>query len=105
MEAVGLCHRCEHRALFYETGMRPRYECGSGDAVTGCYMYNPVKPMIVKKREKDPRPVTMNILSARVEAVRVGEVILDSIILNGEIMFYWMPNNGHKTPKRGKREI
>lgn len=66
----GLCFRCEHRARFHEVGSKPRYECGQIDeAVCGCYMYKPVIPLIIKPRDNDDRPLTLNIFSARMEAV------------------------------------
>ena len=71
-----LCYRCEYRARFLENGTRPRFECGEIDsAVNGCYMFKPVKPMILKRRDGDKRPVTLNILSGRVEGVGVPEDI------------------------------
>ena len=53
----GLCFRCEHRARFLEMGDRPRYECGNVEScMHGCYMYLPVKPVILKQDEDDNRP-------------------------------------------------
>ena len=55
----GLCYRCEHRARFIENGHGPRCECGDVDrAVSSCYMYLPVVPVITKPlNTDDPRPV------------------------------------------------
>ena len=74
---IPLCYRCEHRARFLENGRRPRYECGEVDsAVDGCYMFRPVKPLVLGVRENDVRPVTLNIFSGRVEGVRIADVEL-----------------------------
>ena len=52
----GLCHRCENRANFLETGHAPRYECGSDIIIASCYCYKPTKPVILKRNEGDKRP-------------------------------------------------
>jgi hypothetical protein len=52
-----LCFRCEHRAQFLENGSQPRYECGQvKDSKSGCYMFKPCKPVLVKSDKDDPRP-------------------------------------------------
>ena len=71
----GLCFRCEHRARYYETGSAPRMECGSPEtAVYGCYMYKPVRPVVVGPRDKsDPRPIFgPPMISGRVQFERVA---------------------------------
>ena len=53
----GLCHRCEYRAQFFESGNRPRYECGDPACNKhGCYMYRPVRPVLLKRDMDDERP-------------------------------------------------
>lgn len=56
-EAIALCHRCEYRALYKEEGHRPRYECGMDYAVCSCYMYRPVKPVLLERNAGDRRPL------------------------------------------------
>jgi hypothetical protein len=72
-EYIGLCHRCEHRAKYledYERAKqklieqgrrdeipnlfvhRPRCECGLDQAVHSCYMYQPVKPLVIEKKRR-----------------------------------------------------
>ena len=51
----GLCHRCDRRAGFHEKGIRPRYECGTGMSVMSCYMYEPVKPVVLRRTKHDLR--------------------------------------------------
>jgi len=53
-DRFGLCFRCEHRAQYFETGIAPRMECGEPDYVKyACYMYKPVKPVVVKALDND----------------------------------------------------
>jgi len=89
----GLCFRCEYRARFLETKRQPRFECGMIEStVMGCYMFQPVKPISIKPRNGDNRPVTLNILSARVERVEEDiELKLEAKNgLNGTLI-YWQP--------------
>jgi hypothetical protein len=53
----GLCWRCEHRAIFHERGKSSRYECGKWTSVISCYMFQPVKPIILKRVKDDKRPM------------------------------------------------
>ena len=71
----GLCYRCEHRAKYWETGHAPRMECGSDEmSVGGCYMYQPVRPVIVKQQNsEDPRPIFfLPMIAGRVRFSRVA---------------------------------
>jgi hypothetical protein len=55
---MGLCHRCEHRALALESKgeWRPRYQCGDVNRnVIDCYMYRPVKPLILEPADSERR--------------------------------------------------
>ena len=57
--SLGLCFRCEHRARhLQDKTYQPRCECGmTMCAVWSCYMYQPVKPLVLEKSDKrDPRP-------------------------------------------------
>lgn len=65
-----LCHRCEYRARFLESGHGPRCECKEvGKAVSGCYMYRPVQPVVLAPQEGDKRPVQGSwMISARMRA-------------------------------------
>ena len=72
---LGLCFRCEHRARYHETGIQPRLECGeAGKSKSACYMYAPVRPLIVKPIKGESRPLFgMHMLSGRMEAVSVAD--------------------------------
>ncbi len=74
-EQRGLCFRCEHRANYLETGQAPRMECGSPEmCVGGCYMYKPVRPVVVEQQNPDdPRPIFgPPMLAGRVRFKRVS---------------------------------
>jgi hypothetical protein len=88
---VGLCHRCEYRAEFKEVGTKPRYECGTDASVYSCYMYQPVKPLVLKKDEGDRRPLFPAFVSARVHAIGLPKVYLRFIKERRAFIFYWEP--------------
>ena len=71
----GLCFRCEHRARYLEEGSSPRYQCGDVSVnSSGCYMYQPVRPVVLKRNTGDKRPQFASyVLSARSQFVRVDE--------------------------------
>lgn len=55
---VSLCFRCEHRALWHESNgeWKPRCECGDYKiSKFTCYMYRPVKPVVLEKLDKKDR--------------------------------------------------
>lgn len=54
---ISLCHRCEYRARALETGRGPRFECSEKISYQSCYMYCPVKPVILKPVLGDKRPI------------------------------------------------
>jgi hypothetical protein len=82
---LALCHRCEHRVRFIEGGPRPRMECGEKTAVCGCYMYRPVQPVVLVRREGDPRPVQGPcMISARTEAAGLLDA-LDMVVVTEEV--------------------
>jgi len=74
-EKKGLCFRCEHRARYLETGSGPRCECKSEKtAVCGCYMYTPVKPVVLAVNEGDTRPqFAGSMISARSHYVGIAD--------------------------------
>lgn len=73
-----LCFRCEHRIRFLEVSYentykekkhapRPRFECGDiTNAVHSCYMFKPVQPIALEPNKNDDRPISLDLLSARV---------------------------------------
>ena len=102
-----LCHRCEHRARWYETKGRwqPRNECAGIDmfsssidyktpAVISCYMYKPVIPLVLAPNEGDPRPVfTDEAVSARSHGVRTASgAYRVKGCEDGQVM-YWDPES------------
>ena len=90
----GLCHRCEWRADYKETGNRPRYECGMDTAVVSCYMYRPVAPLILKRNKGDRRPPLAGaMLSARMYAIGVADGEYTAIKRKNGIVAYWRPKN------------
>lgn len=53
---MSLCWRCEHRAVAHQSLFGPRYECTDFEhSKQCCYMYQPVKPVILKKVKGDTR--------------------------------------------------
>jgi hypothetical protein len=93
MLRVGLCFRCEHRARFFETEAAPRCECGNTDlAVGSCYMYTPVKPLTIQRLKGDRRPITLNVLSARVAKSPKQMALRPSVQAHKkDILVYWEP--------------
>lgn len=98
----GLCFRCEHRATYLEEEYGPRAECKMDNmSVSGCYMFQPVKPICIKSREGDNRPLTLNYFSARVERVitplelqLIGEETAEGLLV------YWKPKDKQYDNKR-----
>jgi len=94
----GLCFRCEYRAAYLEKGHGPRCECGSIEkTVVGCYMYLPVIPITVAKREGDQRPILSGtMISARVERTGTADHYKLNIDMNEpNITMYWAPETDH----------
>lgn len=93
MNNKGLCFRCEWRAQFLESKRQPRFECGMIEsAVMGCYMFQPVKPICIKPREGDNRPLSLNILSCRVERSDNEPTVQLSATQNEkDTLIYWTP--------------
>ena len=87
----GLCYRCEHRAKFLETGIQPRCECGEiNKAVYGCYMYKPVKPVVLLPDEDDDRPQFGPVfIAARSYYGGVADMELDLMEQGKGAVLYW----------------
>lgn len=89
-DSVGLCHRCEHRAEFLETGMGSRYECGQTFAVGSCYMYAPVRGVVLVRDKGDRRPLggpTMIASRAHAVALAPGSYVLRKV-RNGYAVYF-----------------
>lgn len=99
----GLCFRCEHRALYFESGRihRPRHECGDVETSKfSCYMYQPVKPVVLAKMAGDRRPQFAGfMISARSKCVRIPDLMLDLKKYRDGALIYWVP----MTPEEKKR--
>jgi hypothetical protein len=103
----GICHRCEYRAQYLETGHAPRAECGWVDkSKYGCYMYKPVLP-VVMERDEEEEEITKAYgverpsfgpaaFSARMHFVRLpeGEMELTGRKIDGGLLVYWRPKKG-----------
>lgn len=80
----GLCYRCEHRAEFMENGTGPRAECKMKDmSVHSCYMYKPVRPLVLTNNEGDSRPPAGSIISARGYATRIADLYYRMFAIKG----------------------
>jgi hypothetical protein len=96
LQRVGLCFRCEERALYLETGHGSRCECQSPTVnVASCYMYKPVRPVITqvaKGYAKRPR-LGPTALSAREEGVAVATDMELQVAEYSKkrICLYWEP--------------
>lgn len=101
----GLCFRCEHRAMFLERGMQPRCECGDVEGtVCSCYMYKPVRPVLLDRNEGDDRPRFAGaMIAARERCVGVAErdvdIELGLVERNGRAMLYWKPGQDGENEK------
>jgi hypothetical protein len=50
----GMCHRCEYRATFFETGMSLQPQCEDlSISVQHCTTWRPVRPVVVKPKDKE----------------------------------------------------
>lgn len=97
---LGLCHRCEHRARFFETGHGPRCECQTpGYGVCSCYMYEPVTPLEMTLNEREKRPPIGIVgwgLSGRAHSIKLADVDLH-MEMTGKRSYIT-----YKTPKKCK---
>lgn len=78
VEYHGLCHRCENRVKYIETGHGPRYECQqTTSAVVSCYCYRPVLPVVLRVNDGDDRPVFAGaMISARMSGVKLADDLM-----------------------------
>jgi hypothetical protein len=87
-----LCHRCEWRAVYHETGSAARYECSRDGAVVSCYMFSPAKPLVMEPDPGDRRPLGGPwMLSARAHAVALGDCELVAKRKGRRLLAYWRP--------------
>ncbi len=51
-----LCCRCQYRVDFFETGSRPRCECGDPACQKfACYMFKPILPIAMNVLSTEPK--------------------------------------------------
>ena len=93
MHNNALCWRCEHRAVFHEQKIQSRYECGQNMAVGSCYMFQPVKPVILKRSKGDKRPLFAGWgIAARVErSKKETNAELTAQKESGGYLLWWKP--------------
>lgn len=94
-----LCHRCESRAIAFETKSGPRYECSDfGTSKFSCYCYVPTKPVVVKRQKGDKRPLFANWqISARAEFVEVCndmKLKVEDYKRKGKALMWVRPSSG-----------
>ena len=86
-----LCYRCEHRAVGMEEGRGPRHECWHDGAKVSCYMYKPVRPLVLEA--DDERDITLPpMLAGRAHSTRLmpGECV-ERVNEDGSVMRWWRP--------------
>jgi len=94
-QPLPLCHRCEHRAVFLETGHGPRYECQQAGAVASCYMFRPVIPLVLHRDKGDRRGLMDGCMwSARAHAVGHAKVRLRAVLSQGGTVLWQEPFSG-----------
>ena len=91
---TGLCWRCEHRSIFLETGIHPRFECGMEKTAShSCYMFMPCKPIAVTSIAGERRPIFAGwLLAGRIqsygliadERIRLKLIDLSGYAVKGE---------------------
>lgn len=88
-----LCFRCEHRAVAWETGHGPRYECtDTSNAVHSCYQYKPTRGVALQKDEGDLREIgAPAMIAARAHGVGIvpGDYVMRR--RNGLVLIYYVP--------------
>ena len=88
-----LCYRCEHRAVGMEEGRGPRHECWHEGAKVSCYMYKPVRPLVLEADGE--RDITLPpILAGRAHSTRLmpGECV-ERVCEDGSVMRWWRPTS------------
>lgn len=104
---MGLCYRCEYRALVMEGEHGPRYECNAKDHEVGsCYMFRPVKPPVLQKSPGyKGRPRLEPIMCcARERMAGIANCGLGvKKIGRDKLSLYWIPGNTFGTKKKASR--
>lgn len=96
---VGLCYRCQHRLDFLEKGRQPRCQCGDIDkAVGSCYMFKPIKPLIIVPFESEKRIEGLKrplfgpaAFAGRKSGYEPNNVKLDVIEQEDGFLLHWVP--------------
>jgi hypothetical protein len=124
-QTAGLCHRCEHRIRNIEDkylrkphAHQPRCECGEsghvrddedgkptaapGGSKHSCYMYSPVRPLVMVRDMADDRPMFAgSLLSCRSHAARIADeldvckAVHKPDLKKEEYLAYWRPKYPH----------
>ena len=92
---VGLCHRCDHRATFLERGFSLRYECSQvNKAISSCYAYRPVTPLLLKKDSGDKCPQFAGaMISSRSHSEGLSDCRLNLEQSKKGSTLYWTPKS------------
>jgi len=106
----GLCYRCEYRAQYHEEKHAPRFQCSAVDrAVFACYMYQPVKPVVLSNMpDEDRDPIYLPaMLRGRSQHDGVPDnVSLSCRIIKGTMskpvrwVLYWFFDDGENENKK-----
>lgn len=87
----GLCHRCEHRAAARETGHGPRIQCADEDTRVACYMYQPVRPLVLIAIDGEDRPITARVAGRAHAKGLMSGAMVRRIKLDGSVVQWWEP--------------
>lgn len=83
--------------MFLERGYGPRWECQQTLAVCGCYMYRPVKGVVLKEDKGDRRPLGgPAIYSARAHGVGLSPGRWTMRRVRGGYATYWEAPGGDR---------
>ena len=91
-----LCYRCQHRVQYLESldetfPHSPRFECGLiTESKSSCYMFEPVKPVIVKKQKGDKRLLNPGYMGARFDYVKEADGKLEIKKVKGGYQLKWV---------------
>ena len=91
---MSLCWRCQNRVNFIEYHARPRNECGLVHmSVESCYMFQPVKPIVVEKSFKDDtRPISGSMMGSRMSMSKRQPALKAKLWTVGkQILLGWVP--------------
>jgi len=103
-DAQGLCYRCEHRARARETGHGPRAQCTDEGAVWSCYMYQPVRPLVLIANDGEERSIYRPAMIAgrsHAKGLMEGKLTTGTLAgcleLDGSLVQWWEPNSVDET--------